>query len=152
MANDEQTAAEQFDAFDDHDDGARLDDLPPDTLWGAAAYGEGGADAPDTLAARVAREEPEDPVPPAGVGAALYEPGDPLGDDVEAQMVGEIDDQSPGRMSPEENAVHVIDEATAVRAAGLDPDGPAGDGYVENEHGEVQRAHDGTSGTDTALA
>ena len=147
---DEQTQAEQLDAFDEADDGIRLEDMPPDTQWGAQAYGAGGADAPETLAARAARENPDQLSPDDDIAIGLYEPGDPMGDDTEADLVGELDNTpGPGHTTAEEAAVHVVDEEYAVRAAGLDPDGPPGDGYVDVD-GELRKADDGLPGDQTA--
>lgn len=134
---DEQDQAEQFDAFDEDLDGdpgqastgADLDDMPPDTQWGAEAYGAGGTEAQDSVAGRAARENPDRLTPAEKIARGLFEPGDPLGDDDEAEMVGELDPDAEGSMSAEESAVHVVDAAEATRHSGLDPDGPDHDGY-----------------------
>jgi hypothetical protein len=138
-AEDEQSQAEQFDAFDDqtegiHDDqtdGIRLEDMPPTKPWGAEAYGAGGTETPDTVAARAAREEPDELEAREEIAAGLYAQEDGLADDDEDQSVGQLQDEPPGHLTAEEAAMHVVDEEDAVRSAGLDPDGPLGDGYIE---------------------
>ena len=136
---DEQDQAEQFDAFDEDVEGdtgqastgADLDEMPPDTQWGAEAYGAGGTETEDSVAGRAARENPDRLAPDEHVARGLYEPGDdPLGGDDEAAMVGELDPDAEGRPSAEEAAVHVVDPDEARRRSGLDPDGPDGDGYL----------------------
>jgi hypothetical protein len=152
---DEQEQAEQFDAFDESDSPGAVDggiaqeDMPPDTLWGAEAYGAGGTETEDTVAQRAARENPDAVPAPEELAGALYEREDGLADDDEAQLVGELDNASPGQLTAEEAAMHVVDEEYAVRAAGLDPDGPPGDGYVD-VGGEVRKADDGLPGDQTA--
>ena len=149
---DDQDQAEQFDAFDEADtpapsgDAMTLEEMPPDTLWGAEAYGAGGTETEDTIAQRAARENPDEG-PPADdlVAGAIYEREDGLAEDDEDQMVGELDNAPPGRLTAEEAAMHVVDEEYAVRAAGLDPDGPPGDGYVD-VGGDVRAADDGDPG------
>jgi hypothetical protein len=153
---DEQAQAEQFDTFDQADssvpdDGSMTqEEMPPDTLWGAEAYGAGGTETEDAVAQRAARENPDElPGEQAQVAAAIYEREDGLAEDDESQMVGELDNASPGQLSAEEAAMHVVDEEYAVRAAGLDPDGPPGDGYVD-VGGDVRKADDGLPGDQTA--
>jgi hypothetical protein len=135
---DEQTQAEQLDPFDEADSPAPADgamaqeDMPPDRLWGAEAYGAGGTETEDTIAQRAARENPDEtPTDQELVAAAIYEREDGLAEDDEDQMVGELDSASPGQLSAEEAAMHIVGEDDAVRTAGLDPDGPPGDGYVD---------------------
>lgn len=155
MATDEQTQAEQFDAFDDTSPteagapGAQLEDMPPDKPWGAEAYGAGGTETPDTVAARAAREIPDELVQEEELAAGLYEQEDGMAEDTEDQMVGELQNDAPGQLTAEEAAVHVVDEEYAVEAAGLDPDGPPGDGYVD-VGGDLRKADDGLPGDQTA--
>lgn len=131
MAMDEQSQAEQLAPFDDDAEGATLEDMPPDKPWGAEAYGAGGTETPDTVAARAAREEPDELVAEEQIAAGLYEQEDGLADDDEDQSVGQLQHDAPGQMTGEEAAVHVVDEQDAVTWAGLDPDGPLGDGYID---------------------
>jgi hypothetical protein len=136
---DEQARSEQLDPFDEADSPAPADgsmaqeDMPPDTLWGAEAYGAGGTETEDTVAQRAARENPDEVLADQErVAAAIYEREDGLADDDEAQLVGELDTATPGQLTAEEAAMHLVDEDEAVRVAGLDPDGPLGDGYVDD--------------------
>lgn len=131
MTMDEQSQAEQLETFDEQDGGIHLEDMPPERPWGAAAYGAGGTETPDTVAARSAREEP-DVLPLAEEPAAgLYENEDGFAADDEAQAVALLQDEVPGTLSAEEAAVHLVSEDDAVTYGGLDPDGPIGDGYVD---------------------
>ena len=131
MTMDEQTQAEQLETFDEQDGGIHLEDMPPERPWGAAAYGAGGTETPDTVAARAARELP-DVLPPAEeLAAGLYEREDGLASDDEDQSIALLQDEVPGDLSGEEAAMHVVDEADAVTYAGLDPDGPEGDGHLD---------------------
>lgn len=141
MAMDEQSQAEQLDAFDDETEDARLEDMPPDKPWGAEAYGAGGTETPDTVAARAAREEPDELVAEEEIAAGLYESEDGFAEDDEDQSVAQ-QGEAPGRLSAEEAAVHLVDEEDAVTWGGLDPDGPLGDGYIDVD-GDVLLAGDG---------
>jgi hypothetical protein len=155
MAMDEQSQAEQFDPFDEASagspgaEGISLEDMPPEKPWGAEAYGAGGTETPDTVASRAAREEPDQLVVEDEIAAGLYEQEDGMAEDSEDQMVGELQNDAVGQLTAEEAAVHVVDEEYAVRAAGLDPDGPAGDGYID-VGGDLRKADDGLPGDQTA--
>jgi len=131
MAMDEQSQAEQLDPYDDETEDARLEDVPPDKPWGAEAYGAGGTETPDTVAARAAREEPDELVAEEQIAAGLYEQEDGLAADEEDQSVAELQVERLGQLSAEEAAVHIVDVDDAVASAGLDPDGPLGDGYID---------------------
>jgi hypothetical protein len=128
--DDQSTGSEQFDAVDD--DELSLADLPPDKPWGAQAYGAGGADAPDGLAERAARENPEKAVPgdDRALGG-LLDVDDPYGEDLTAESVAELGDE-PAAMSAEEAAMHSYSPEEAFEH-GLDPDGPEHDGYYEDD-------------------
>jgi hypothetical protein len=130
MAMDEQEQAEQLDPYDEDSDDARLEEMPPEKPLGAEAYGAGGTETPDTVAARAAREEPDELVAEEQIAAGLYEQEDGLAADDEDQSVAELQDGDLGRLSAEEAAVHIVDVDDAVTSAGLDLDGPLGDGYI----------------------
>jgi hypothetical protein len=131
MTMDEQTQAEQLETFDEQDGGIHLEDMPPERPWGASAYGAGGTETPDTIAARAAREEPDVLAPAEDLAAGLYENEDGFAADDEDQSVALLQDEVPGTLSAEEAAVHLVDEADAVTYGGLDLDGPYGDGYLD---------------------
>ena len=131
MTMDEQSQAEQLETFDEQDGGIHLEDMPPEKPWGAAAYGAGGTETPDTVAARAAREEPDVLAPAEDAAAGLYEREDGLAADDEDQSVALLQDEEPGNLSGEESGMHLVDEEDAITYAGLDPDGPLGDGYIE---------------------
>ncbi len=128
--DDENRGSEQFDAVTEEE--MSLSDIPPDKPWGAEAYGAGGTETPDSVAAREARENPDFPVyaddEPV---AALTDVGDPFEDDVTAESVAELGDQ-PETLSAEEAAMHAYSPEEAV-AHGLDPDGPLDDGYLSGD-------------------
>lgn len=91
--SDPQDRAEQL------DDDAIGGEFPPDKLLGAQAYGAAGAEphAPEGVAARAAREEPEERPEPSGI---------PDDDDLVDDVVQEREAPIPA----EEAAVHAIDE------------------------------------------
>lgn len=95
---DEQDTAEQLD--EDEVEGT----YPPDKLLGAQAYGAAGAEphAVESVAARAAREEPEE-------GAGVSSDQQPIGTDFEGGMVQDREAPAPA----EEAALHV-DEGIAV--------------------------------------
>lgn len=123
---DGQKNAEHLDAFDDESEDLGLDEVPPHSLWGAQAYGAGGTETEDSVAARSAREEPDRFHADEAIAEGLFVDEEGLEDEAVA-----LEGDERGRPSPEEAAMHVLTEQEAIRRAGLDPDGPLGDGYVE---------------------
>lgn len=108
---DAQDKAEMLD--DDELDG----EFPPDKLLGAEAYGEAGAQpgAPESVARRAAREEPEerplDPLDAAGDPDALVlDPEDDFGGD---PSLRDVVQEREAPVPAEEAAIHVIDEGLA---------------------------------------
>jgi hypothetical protein len=107
-------------------------EIPPEKPWGAEAYGAGGTETPDGVAERRARENPErDRYVDDRQTAGLSDPDDPFGDDVTAESVADVVDE-PGELSAEEAAIHSYSPDEAVDH-GLDPDGPAHDGYYDDQ-------------------
>ncbi len=104
-------AQDRAEALDDDELGG---EFPPDQLLGAEAYGEAGAEpgAPESVAKRAAREEPEerplDTPPTAGeVDEVVLAPDDDFaGDPTLRDVVQEREAPVPA----EEAAIHVIDE------------------------------------------
>ncbi len=126
--SDEQSGAEQFDAISEEEQS--LDDLPPDQLMGAEAYGAGGTETPDGVAERAARENPDRlPSTDRDLVAGLIDVDDPFEDDVTAESVADLS-SDPSEPSPEESAMHSYSAEEAFDH-GLDPDGPADDGYFD---------------------
>jgi hypothetical protein len=90
---------------DEQDHAEALDDdklggeFPPDTLIGAQAYGAAGAEphAVESVAARAAREEPEQLPEPTGIPA-------------EDDLVDDVAQEREAPIPAEAAAVHVIDE------------------------------------------
>ena len=140
MAMDEQSQAEQLDAFDDETEDARLEDMPPDKPWGAEAYGAGGTETPDTVAARAVGEEPDELVAEEEIAAGLYESEDGFAEDDEDQSVAQ-QGEAPGRLWPRRPR-STWSTRRMVTWGGLDPDGPLGDGYIDVD-GDVLLAGDG---------
>ena len=105
---------------DAQDKAERLDDdelageFPPDKLMGAEAYGEAGANpgAPEDVARRAAREEPEErPLPPGTspedpTKVVLSDEDDFAGDETLRDVVQEREAPQPA----EEAAMHTVDE------------------------------------------
>jgi len=128
-ADDDQSAgSEQFDGFTEEE--VSLGDIPPDKPWGADAYGAGGTETEDGVAERAARENPDPPDAPDRPVAALTEVDEPFDEDIAGQSIAELGDES-GQQSAEEAAMHVYSPEEAVDH-GLDPDGPAHDGYYDD--------------------
>ena len=123
---DGQQNAERLDAFDDECEDLELDEMPPHSMWGAEAYGAGGTETEDSVIARSAREEPDRFRADEEIAEGLFVEDEVLEDEAVA-----VEGDERGRPSAEEAAVHVLDEDDAIRRAGLDPDGPPGDGYIE---------------------
>lgn len=96
------------------DDDELTGEFPPDKLMGAEAYGAAGADpgAPESVARRAAREEPEErPLPPAAAAsdptvAVRSEEDDFSGDETLRDVVQEREAPAPA----EEAAMHAVDE------------------------------------------
>lgn len=126
--DDQSSGSEQFDGVTE--DEISLDEFPPDKPWGAEAYGAGGADVQDGVAERAARENPDLEVPPDDPVGGLTDVDDPFGEDETAESVAELGDEV-GLLSAEESAMHVYSAEEAVEH-GLDPDGPAHDGYYDD--------------------
>jgi hypothetical protein len=127
---DEQASgAEQLDEVSEEE--VSPSEIPPDKPWGAEAYGAGGTEAPEGVAEREARENPD---PPAPVDdrqlAGLSDPDDPFDEDRTSESIADLVDE-PGELSAEEAAIHSYSAEEAVDH-GLDPDGPAHDGYYED--------------------
>jgi hypothetical protein len=105
---DEQDRAEALD--DDELDG----EYPPDKLLGAEAYGAAGTEpgAPESVAQRAAREEPEEvpldrPLTSGDPEAVVLADGDDFtGDETLRDVVQEREAPIPA----EEAAIHVVDE------------------------------------------
>jgi hypothetical protein len=128
-AGDDQNAgSEQFDALTEEE--VRTSDFPPDKPWGAEAYGAGGADVQDGVAERAARENPDTSTVDDRAVAALTDVDDPFEEDVTAESVAELGDEQ-GELSAEEAAMHSYSPEEAFDH-GLDPEGPAHDGYYED--------------------
>jgi hypothetical protein len=91
--------ADEQDRAETVDDEVIGGEYPPDTLLGAQAYGAAGAEphAVESVAARAAKEEPEQLPEPTGI---------PADDDLVDDVVQEREAPIPA----EEAAVHVIDE------------------------------------------
>lgn len=123
---DAQDKAERFDAFDDDTEDLSLEEIPPESLWGAGAYGAGGTETPDTVAARAAREEADRFHSDEQIAAGLYVDDEGLEDSSVA-----LEGDERGHPSAEEAAVHVISDQDAIERFGLDPDGPLDDGYLD---------------------
>lgn len=105
---DAQDRAEGLD--DDELDG----EFPPDKLIGAEAYGEAGAEpgAPEDVAKRAAREEPEEvplerPGTEGDLDAMVLDPDDDFGGDPSQRDVVQ---EREAPMAAEVAAIHVIDE------------------------------------------
>ena len=129
-ADDDQNAgSEQFDGVTEEE--VSTSDLPPDKPWGADAYGAGGTETEDGVVERAARENPERPDVSNPPVAGLTDVDDPFGDDLTAESIAELGDES-GQLSAEEAAMHAYSPEEAVEH-GLDPDGPAHDGYYDDE-------------------
>lgn len=96
------------------DDDELTGEFPPDKLMGAEAYGAAGADlgAPESVARRAAREEPEErPLPPTATTsdpavAVRSEEDDFSGDETLRDVVQEREAPVPA----EEAAMHAVDE------------------------------------------
>ena len=130
FGDDQSQGSEQFDAFTEEEES--LENFPPDVLMGAQAYGAGGTETQDGVVERMARENPDVPVPgDADPVAGIMDVDDPMGDDLTAESVAEVGDET-GALSPEEAAMHAYSADEAV-AHGLDLDGPAHDGYYDDE-------------------
>jgi hypothetical protein len=128
--DDQNQGSEQFDAVTEEE--LTPADFPPDKPWGAEAYGAGGADTVEGVAERAARENPDFPVhgddhPVAG----LSDVDDAFDDDLTAESVADEVDE-PDELSAEEAAMHAYTAEEAERH-GLDPDGPAHDGYYDDQ-------------------
>lgn len=123
---DEQDTAEQFDAFDDETEGISLDEVPSESMWGAQAYGAGGTETPDSVAARAAREEPDRFQADEVIAGGLLADDD----DLDGESIAMEGDER-GTPSAEEAAMHVLTDDEAILTAGLDLDGPLDDGYMD---------------------
>ena len=128
--DDQNQGSEQSDGLTEEE--VSVTDIPPEKPWGAEAYGAGGADAVEGFAERVARENPDFPVPGddhplAGIAAT----DDEFDDDETAESVADQVDE-PEELSAEEAAMHAY-SAEEAEQHGLDPDGPAHDGYYDDE-------------------
>jgi len=131
-AGDEQNAgSEQFDAIDEEE--IDLAEFPPEKPWGAEAYGAGGADVEDGVAERAARELPDVDEVDDRLVTGLTDVDDPYEEDVTAESVADLGDpESNAELSAEESAMHAFSAEEAVEH-GLDPDGPAHDGYYYDD-------------------
>lgn len=126
---DEQKKAERL------DDDELTGEFPPDKLMGAEAYGEAGSNpgAPESVARRAAREEPEErPLPPAATAedpavAVRSDEDDFSGDETLRDVVQEREAPVPA----EEAALHpveepgfdsVVDEPALAAAHEIDPE------------------------------
>jgi hypothetical protein len=125
-ADDQSQGSEQSDDLTEEE--VAVADLAPEKPWGAEAYGAGGADVIEGFAERVARENPDFPVagddhPVAGLAAH----DDEFGEDETGESVADQVDE-PEELSAEEAAMHAF-SAEEAEQHGLDPEGPANDGY-----------------------
>lgn len=106
--------ADAQDKAESLDDDEMAGEFPPDHLMGAEAYGAAGADpgAPEDVARRAAREEPEErPLPPMATTsdptvAVLSDEDDFAGDETLRDVVQEREAPQPA----EEAAIHAVDE------------------------------------------
>ncbi|CAN5697327.1 hypothetical protein BH10ACT1_BH10ACT1_23530 [soil metagenome] len=103
-------AQDRANALDDDELGG---EYPPDKLMGAEAYGEAGAEpgAPEDVAKRAAREEPEerpgDPYLLIGEDGVVLAPDDAFAGD---PSLRDVVQEREAPVPAEEAALHVIDE------------------------------------------